>query len=323
MAKIAAAGEVLGANLGRNCLRFGNDLRRENVRKVMLANDDFDVHAHFAVAAKDLDDAAHRRSASTRKASELHVHDSAVEFRKSQAAAGAHGFGWRQSEFLAKRGSQFVTGRNDDFMGNARFVGKDNVGVRTITEEANDGGILAGGDFFDAAFEAPIGTAANDACEDPVTVHGTAYGVGGNEKIAVHAGDGMVRHHETVSVAMSDKTTGNDVSIVAAKMAFTLCRSGWRDGCGGLSFGARAYEAKFAVLFVDVAAAFQLRKHFGQSAASPVTQLHACGDFADALRMVRTRQITEKSGFGDFFVARSGPVLVGVPVSFFHEFSFR
>src|SRR5579875_246834 len=253
--KIAAARDVLGTDFRRNGARFGDDFRGENVRKVMLANDNFDVHPHFAVATENLEDAAYRRSAGARKAGKLDVHDGAIKFRESQAAARAPGIS-SQPEFFAKRRSQFVSRRDDDFVSNARLVRKDDVGLRAIAEKSHDGRIFPSGDFFDAAFEAAAGIAANNACENAVAMHGIAHGTGGDEEIAVHARDGVVRHHEAIAVAMSDQAAGDDAGVVAPEMTFALGSRGdvRRNGWSEFALGARACKAKLPMFFFNVTA---------------------------------------------------------------------
>ena len=66
-----------------------SDFGREDVRQVMLADDDFDVDAEIAGAAENFDDAAGRRSAAARKAQNLDVDDGAVEFVDARNAACA------------------------------------------------------------------------------------------------------------------------------------------------------------------------------------------------------------------------------------------
>src|ERR1700683_448098 len=93
-AKVASSAYIGITHLLRNGARFGESFVRENVRKVMLADDDFGIHAHIAGAADDFSDAADWRKAFFGKARELDVNDSAVEFGKARAfSRRSGGFG--------------------------------------------------------------------------------------------------------------------------------------------------------------------------------------------------------------------------------------
>src|SRR5580693_910748 len=74
-AEIAAAYDVGGSDLLLRGARFGEHFVGENMRQVMLANDDFDVHADFAGAAKNFDDASYGCQAAFGMARDFHVHD--------------------------------------------------------------------------------------------------------------------------------------------------------------------------------------------------------------------------------------------------------
>ena len=64
--------------------------RRKNMRQMMLANDDFNVHADFAGTSKNFDHAAGRREAAFGIARDFDIHNGAIEFRQ-----GARG-GWQR-----------------------------------------------------------------------------------------------------------------------------------------------------------------------------------------------------------------------------------
>ena len=74
------------------------------MREMVFANDDFDVHAHFAVTAEDFNDATRRSCAAARIAGELDVDDGAVQFRQTQAAAGTDGSAESSWSFARRAG---------------------------------------------------------------------------------------------------------------------------------------------------------------------------------------------------------------------------
>src|SRR5947207_841049 len=79
VAEIFAASTLRFADGLRAALGFVKNLGREDMRQMMLADDDFRVDAEFARTAENFDDAACRRCASVRITEKLHVDDSAVE----------------------------------------------------------------------------------------------------------------------------------------------------------------------------------------------------------------------------------------------------
>src|SRR3984893_16739274 len=74
-----------------NCPAYGllKQCGGKCVREVMLTNDDFDVDAEVAGAAKDFHDASGWRGAATRVSREIDVHCGAVEFGKNREALRA------------------------------------------------------------------------------------------------------------------------------------------------------------------------------------------------------------------------------------------
>lgn len=209
MAKIAAAAKVAFRGGMGNGAGLREDLFVKDMREMMLANDDFDVDAHFTVAAENFDDASGGSDAGVRETRQFNVDDGAIELRQAQTAAGARQLAGGGAELLLQFGRELGARRNDDFVGDARFVRENDIAVRAITKQADDSGIGAFEDFFDAAFEASVGTATTDAREDSVAVEGVAHGVGTDEEIAFHAANRTIGNDETIAIAMSDEATGN------------------------------------------------------------------------------------------------------------------
>src|SRR6266481_3665945 len=80
VAEIFAAPTLHFAYRLRASLGFVQDLGREDVREMVLANDDFGVDAEIAGAAENFDDATGGRCAAAREAEQLDVDDGTVEF---------------------------------------------------------------------------------------------------------------------------------------------------------------------------------------------------------------------------------------------------
>ena len=93
-------------------------------------------------------------------------------------------------------------------MSDADVIGKDRIFAGAIAKEADDGWMGTPGDFFNAALEAAVRVAARNARKDAISVHSVADAGGADEKVAIHAGNRRLRHHESVTVTMSNKTSG-------------------------------------------------------------------------------------------------------------------
>ena len=117
-------------------LRFLEDIAREQMRQVMLADDDFGVHTEFARSAENFDDAAARRGAASWIARQLDVDHRAVEFRQARNAAAAEAafVDAAHTRFLCKFRRQFVPRRYYHFVLDARVVGKNHVSMRAVTK---------------------------------------------------------------------------------------------------------------------------------------------------------------------------------------------
>ena len=67
-------------------LALQRSLPRENVRQMMLANDDLDVDADVAGTAENFNHAARRCETALRIARDLHVHHGAIQLRQPHSA---------------------------------------------------------------------------------------------------------------------------------------------------------------------------------------------------------------------------------------------
>ena len=86
IAEIAPPRALRVAHRMRRGSRLRQNFRRKLVRQVMLANQNFHVHAEIAGPSENFDHAARRRHSAARKARQLHVDDGAIEFRQADAS---------------------------------------------------------------------------------------------------------------------------------------------------------------------------------------------------------------------------------------------
>ncbi|HXN86374.1 MAG TPA: hypothetical protein VN867_09890 [Candidatus Binataceae bacterium] len=215
IAKITAPGQLGFCDFLFFVSRFGQNFVGKNVRQVMLANDDFDVHADFAWAAENFQDASDRREATFGITPDFDVYDRAVKLGKTQSAI-REGLIFRgRAQFFAQSRGQLVAGRNQYLVQDARIVGENDVALRAIAEEADERGVLALDNLYHAAFGAAVRAAAFDAAQNAVAVHGVAQIVASNEKIAVDSADGRIRDEKGVAFAMGDDSAGDEVRILA------------------------------------------------------------------------------------------------------------
>src|SRR2546422_9473709 len=75
MAEVFSSSKRLFADGLRSAVRFFLDFPGEHVREMVLADDDFDVHAEFARAAEDFHHASGGSHAAAGKANQLDIDD--------------------------------------------------------------------------------------------------------------------------------------------------------------------------------------------------------------------------------------------------------
>src|ERR1700723_580048 len=213
IAEIASAAAVLFAHLLRHCVSFGKNVGGEFMRQVMLADYDFGVYAGIAGPSENFDHTARWSEASFWKSRELHIHNCAIEFRESHALACDVRIHARSSGHLAhfffQRGQKFFAGRNYYFVQNARIVGMHGIALRTVAEKSHDRRELGLDDLNDASIGPAIIASPLDARENGVAMHGVAYCVAANEKVAVHFWLLFGVNYESVAIAMRDEAAGN------------------------------------------------------------------------------------------------------------------
>ena len=264
---------------------FVGDFAGKRVRQVVLADDDFGVHAEIAGAAEDFDYAADGRGAFASVADEFGVDDGAVEFRNVREAEALTGaFFFTGEQLFAKGDREFFAGGEIDFVLHSGIVGDHDAAAGGVTEEADDGGMRARDDAEDAAFGAAC---SGDAAEtgnfgdDVVAVHGVFDEVARDEEIAVEIGNGDVGNDEAVAVLMEDEAAFDFV----ARKRFLLGE--FFGGCfgSGARLGGRLLragslvkkEAAVGKLF-DEAALFELGEHLEEGAAAGSADLKGAGE---------------------------------------------
>ncbi len=212
VAEIFTAGALGLADGLRATLGFVKNVGGEDMREMVLANDDLGVDAEFTRTAENFDDAASRRCASVWIAEQLDVDDGAVEFVEARDAPGSNAGFIRaaEAELFPEARRQFVPARDFNFVLDANVVRKDDVCAGTIAKQTDDGRVSTVEDPQNAAFRAlSAGDAAQtlNLCENVVAVHGVLDGVGRNEDVAVELGYGRIGHDEAVTVVVKDQAT--------------------------------------------------------------------------------------------------------------------
>src|SRR5215469_4431111 len=199
-------------------LRFLEDLAREGMRQMMLADDDFGVYTEFARTTQNLDHATAWRGAALWIARQLDVDHGAVEFFQPRNAATtvAAVIDAADTHFLRESRRQFVSRWNNYFVLDARVVGQNNVSIHAIAKQTDDGRMGAAQDPQDAAFGAlrACARAPADLHQNVVSVHGVLDGLAGDVHIAIELGHGPIRHHETIAVGVKDQASGEFVTIL-------------------------------------------------------------------------------------------------------------
>jgi hypothetical protein len=216
IAEIAAAGEIGFRNFLRRGAGGGENFVGEEVRQMMFANDDFDVHADFAGAAENFGDPPGRGDAAFRKARELDVYDGTVKLGKTQAAIWRGFFSSCDAQFLAQFGRQLLARGNRHFVEDARVVRQHVITLGTVSKQADDRGMFALDDLDDAAFGATVGAAALDACQDAIAVHGVVESIAADEEIAIDFWNRLIGDKKAIAVSVRDDSSGDEIRFVAA-----------------------------------------------------------------------------------------------------------
>src|SRR5215471_9412728 len=130
------------------------------MRQMVLANDDFHIHADFAGPSENLDYAAYRSEPALRISRQLHVHNGAIQLRQARPAIQRSRRLLAEAQFFAKDRRQFVARWNLYFVRDARVVWQHMVAVRAVAEQPDNRGIFAPHNLNNAALCTPVGSAA-------------------------------------------------------------------------------------------------------------------------------------------------------------------
>src|ERR1700674_1219916 len=187
------------------------------MREVVLANDDFGIHAELARPTENFKDASRRGGTSARIAKQLDVDHCAVQFRHSWNALRTRAVLFRELmlPFSSQRWRQLFAGRNFDFVLDADVVRQDDVSSRAIVEQADHGKRRAAENSNDAAF-GPLRPGktghASELHKDMVAVHGVFDGIARNEDVAIQLRHGLIRNNEAVAVMVEDEAAFDFIS---------------------------------------------------------------------------------------------------------------
>ena len=208
-AEVGAGGDFAGGDGGVEARGLLDHLGRELVGQVVLADDDFDVHAEVVGVAEDFDDAARSALAALRELEDFGIHDHAVEF------FGREGFGGDGADaVLGRRGGDFEPFGDFDPGRDAVVMGDDDVAAAARAKLADDGGVRAFEDLEDAALGAAGGIRAGDADEHAVAVHGLRGGGRGEVDVALDAFDGAIGDDEAEAIAVHAEAAGDELAGV-------------------------------------------------------------------------------------------------------------
>jgi len=283
-AKILAAGEFRFGDGAGELFGFVGNFAGKRVGQVVLADDDFGVHAEIAGAAEDFNDAADGSGAFAAVADQFGIDDGAIEFRNVWEAHAFSGtIFFAREQLIAEGDGKFFAGGKFDIVLDARIVGNDNAATRGVAEEADDGGMGAGDDAENAAFSAAGSRHAAEAGnfgDDMVAVHGVFDEVAGDEKVAVEIGNGDVGDDEAIAVVMEDEAAADFVAgngFVLGELFGGRRLRGARLSGGLLRAGSLAKEEAAVGKFLDEAAFFELGEHLEEGAAAGATDLEGAG----------------------------------------------
>ncbi len=264
------------------------------MRQVMLADDDFHIHADFAGTPQNFGHAAHGCETSLRVALDFHVHHRSVEFRKPQAADVGKSLARLSAQFFVQFGSQLVARRNRDFVQDARVVRQHGVAMRSVAEKSHDGGMRVFHNLHHAALGSPVGAAAFDARQHAIAMHGIAQIVATDEEVSLHARNRRIGHQKGVAIAMRNDAPGDEIRIARTfwrGRGFGSFRGSRGRPFSGL-FGGFARRARrqlgsrqkvfSSVSFFHFSGFFQFLDHARKVAPPAMPQPHAVGDLADA-----------------------------------------
>jgi hypothetical protein len=242
---------------------------------MMLANDDFGVHAEIAGTAKNLYDATNRRGSFAAVPQDFRVDDRAIELGNVRQALAFGGLilGAREN-FLAEGSREFLAGDEFDVVLHARIIGHDDTAARDVTKKPDDGRMRAGHDAHDTTFRAARAgksAEARDFGNDVIAVHSVLDKVARDEEVAVEIGNGDVGNDKTIAILMKDQAAANFVArggLMLGKFVAGWFRGRLEFGSGWLGAGRFRQQETIVGKFFDQAALFESSEHLEQGAAT-------------------------------------------------------
>src|SRR6202040_657035 len=118
--------------------------------------------------------------------------------------------------FLAQLWSQLVARRDRHFVLNSRVIRQHYVPMRAVAKKPNARGVLALDNLYDAAFRTAIRFSSLDTRQHPIAMHRVRHGIAADEEITFDAGNRLIGHQETVSIAVRHDSSGNQIRIDAS-----------------------------------------------------------------------------------------------------------
>jgi hypothetical protein len=185
-------------------------------------------------------------------------------------------------------------------MQNAHVVGKDEIPVGAVAEQAHHGRMLALENLDDVALGSPVGAPAFDSGQHPVSMHGVTEVVGADEQITFDTGHWLVGDHKAIAVTVNDDPARNEIRIAPALWG----------GAGG--FGSlrprRGLPAGQSIAaagdFLNLASFPQLLDEMGEKSPTAMLEFHALRNFANAGRGGKRREMRQHLPAIDFGRAR-------------------
>src|SRR5579864_8734135 len=226
-AVVAPLLQFAGGNDVFHRLGFLQHLAGEAVRQVMLADDDFHVHAKIVFIAQDFEDAALRVLRGCRPFRNLNVNYNSFQVLPGDSAV-LHLLANDPVDLLTLplfsplpflyvlRGyvfRAFHSPRNDHIQGDLLVHGAHVVVARAVVEGADHGGMGASQHAQDSAFGAAIGANGGNFHQHAIAVHGRTDGARRNVDVAADALPHFIvlRDHKTVTVAVHGQASGQGV----------------------------------------------------------------------------------------------------------------
>ena len=165
---------------------------------------------------------------------------------------------------------------------NARVVRQDNVSVRSITKQANDGRMSPVQDSNDSAFgtlQAGETSTTLKLHQHVVSMHGVLDGVSRNVHIAIELRDRGIGHHKPIAVRVQDQAALEFIAVGSGGLR-TLGNAGGASGLGtSVPVGLSPWQAiPAAGQLFDNAAFFEFGQHFEQRPSIGLPKGQALGN---------------------------------------------